>query len=57
MRLAHSSPSFLWDYFSKEWPQVLQKDVPGLYKTVKRLKEDLHLKGTKKEFAVPRFLK
>ena len=43
--------------FQRNGPQALQKDIPGLYKTVKRLKEDLHFKGTKKEFTIPHFLK
>ena len=44
--------------FQRDSSYILKKDIPGLYyKTGKRLRKDLHLKGMEEEFLAPSFLK
>ena len=42
--------------FQANGSQVIEKDTPG-FETVKRLEEDLHIKGSEIKFTVASFLK
>lgn len=46
--------SFLMIKFQRDSSYILKKDIPGsYYKTGKRVRKDLHLKGTEEEFTTP----